>query len=137
MQLRTITIQIQIGFAHCRSTSINHHLFWSHWHCGLPGLCGCYSQSIDNMHATHTMPNMARKHISTYLANYIYIERERGKEGEATANELQSDANQLHFHYNERTSNPRVRAVPCPTPLSLPPSYPPLLALQLAQIRNR
>lgn len=105
MQLRTITIQIQIGFAHCRSTSINHHLFWSHWHCGLPGLCGCYSQSIDNMHATHTMPNMARKHISTYLANYIYIEREREGKRER---QLPTSCNQMRINYIFTTTSAQV-----------------------------
>lgn len=35
-----LQLQIQIAFAYTVGihTSINHHLFWSHWHCGLPWL---------------------------------------------------------------------------------------------------
>lgn len=52
---------------------------------------------------------------------------QRGREAHTrTANELQSDANQLHFHYER---NPKALAAPAPHSSHLPPLALPLCNL--------
>lgn len=62
----------------------------------------------------HTMPNIVNIYYNIYLWRG---EEQRGREAHTrTANELQSDANQLHFHYER---NPRALAAPLPPLLTL------------------
>lgn len=66
------------------------------------------------MHATHNAQH------SQHLLQYLSMEgKQRGREAHTrTANELQSDANQLHFHYER---NPRALAAPLLTLLTCLP----------------
>lgn len=77
------------------------------------------------MHATHNAQH------SQHLLQYLSMEgKQRGREAHTrTANELQSDANQLHFHYER---NPRALAAPLPRPSHS--SHLPPLALPLCNL---
>lgn len=68
------------------------------------------------------MPNIVNIYYN------IYLQRGEGRAHTRTANELQSDANQLHFHYER---NPRALAAPFPPSISahLPPLALPLCNL--------